>query len=329
MSRIARALGSNMVLEVARGEKSVAFIGVDGGVIGLRRMPKPDFDREYFLEAAHGTRIQSTPRHFARVWLAAQHWQKADDAIAALLRELPLSLEEPRSDRNALLVDAKGAFVGCYESDADAALAGKFYNGSHVVRSAADMAQWPAAMFEKLKSQVAPALKLKGKRLHEGVFTMAKAAAKPEAPAASKVEKVTKERKPKADGPVAVVRAYVEKNQEALRSGKLTKAEARVALLAAGVVAGTIGVQLPKWLAAYKIEAVKGGTVRKDRETGKVTITQTKPKAPKAAKATKTMPPLDKGAPVDKTPADAKPKAKKGAKPPAKPAAKAKPTKKK
>lgn len=314
MSRLVRGIGTGIAMEVVRGERNVAYVTVEGAAIVVRRMEKREFDHLYAMDVPDGTKERSTPRHYARVFLGAEGRSIAPDAAQLMLNELALHDDEQRGEFTVILTAKSGKLIAAFERRGDAAIARTFYDGARIVASPLDLGDWPAPMIETLRAQVAPRLKAKGRKLLEGVFAMAKAAKKPEAEAApvTKVDKTTKERAPKADGPVAKVRAFVEKNADALRNGSMTKADARAALLKQGIVGGTIGVQLPKWLAAFKIEAKKGGVVRKDRETGAITISQPKVKAPKPAK--------------DEAPAPAKAKGKAAAAPAPAPKGKAKPT---
>lgn len=295
----------HIALEVTRGEQNVAFVSLNGAGIELRRAAKRDFDDEFYLEPPIGTNgIAPTPRHYARIMLktGGTNWPITADAARALLQELSLAVDDPRSDKVVLLATRSGNLIGSFESREDAETAARYYESPLLVDSPLALTEWPASQIETLRKQVAPSLKAKDpKKLRQGVFAMAIAAPKVDAPAPKKIEKTTKERPARADGPVAKVKAYVVANADKFKSGTLTKKDAVAALIAAGVVKGTIGVQLPKQLKALGITAQKG----------------TAPKKEKAAKANGAA-----GAPAVKK-AGGKPAAKKSGKPAAKkPAAK-------
>lgn len=295
MSRLATGIGVGIAMEITRGEKNVAYVSVDGGTIVVRTMEKRAFDAMYYRDVPDGLQERSTPRHFARVYLADRDWARTEEAVHAMLHELALHDGEPRSNSTVLACDSDGMLVAAFERRSDALLACTYYEGMSVVADAGDIAAWPASKIKTLQKQVAPKLKLSGKLTRknlEGIFNMAKNAAKATTKAAKaapvvKAEKVAKERKARTDGPVAKVHQYVEANLGQFKSGKLTKAQARTALLATGLNSSTIGVQLPKALAKHGVEAEKGGVVRKNRETGEYSISTPKPKAAKTKETDK------------------------------------------
>ena len=59
MSKLAQGVGTGIVMEVARGERNVAFVGLDGATVSVRRMEKREFDLAYSGEPADGTRARS------------------------------------------------------------------------------------------------------------------------------------------------------------------------------------------------------------------------------------------------------------------------------
>lgn len=272
----------HLALEVARGHQQVATVRIYNGEIALSRVDAREFDEEYFLEPP--APIPVTARRFARHLLHLKQFPIQEGAARTLVDIMALGTEEPRSKENtAILVSSEGQFVGSYETVEDAELVRKFVPG-FIARHRGQLEQWPTKVFETLKQEVAPRFKAKGRnQLMEGVLKMAKNAAKKDAPAVSAVEKVTKQRVPKTDGPVAKVKAYVEANAAALRGGGLTRVQAVDALKALGVNKGTIGVQLGKQLKAMGIEAAKGSRAKPkpDKVTKPKTEKVTKPKATK------------------------------------------------
>lgn len=306
MSRLATGIGAGIAMEIERGERSVAYVSVEGATLTVRKMDKREFDSMYYRDVPDGTQERSTPRHFARVYLGDRDWQRTEEAVHAMLRELALSDSDVRSHSCTLVCDISGMLVAAFERRQDALLAATYYENVNVIADAGDIAEWPASKIKTLQTQVAPKLKLKGKlgrKQLEGILNMAKNAAVAVTTAAKaapvvKAAKVKAERVARTDGPVAKVHQYVEKNAAALRGGGLTKAQAKLALLATGLNVSTIGVQLPKALAKLGIEAVKGGTVRKNRETGEHAVSVPKAKAKAEA------------APAAKGNGKAKPKAK-------------------
>lgn len=268
----------NLVLEVMRGEKTVAYVWHDGTAVSISRKDKREFDSEYYRDAPlSATGKEPTARGWARHYLTIGDRLPIADGAAELLVDLmTLTKDEPRSNKTAILTAPDGQLIGAYETRHDANLVGRFVNGV-VISAAVELGDWGQANLAVLQQQVAPKLKaLKTKsKLLEGIFEMAKKADKPAAPAVSKkVEAVKKERPPKTDGPVAKVAAYIQANMAKFKDGSLTRTEATDALKAMGIVKGTVGVQLPKQLKALGIDAVKG--------------TRAKPKVDKPAKVAKT-----------------------------------------
>lgn len=261
MARVMRNASRNLALEIARGNRHVVYTGFVGasndGSIGLQSAELREFDHEYKEEAPPDSHGELSPRRFARCLLRNNNYRLTGDCVSALIDVMCLSSDEPRSDRVAILVQPNGAFAGGFESSEDAEIVRKFVSGI-VISSTAQMRELPEGVLQALKTQVAPALKAKGRKLIEGVFAMAKAADKPAAPAATKVEKVKKERVVKTDGPVAKVAQYVKDNLAAFKNGTLTKVAAVDALVKMGIVKGTIGVQLPRRLKEAGIDAAKG-----------------------------------------------------------------------
>lgn len=305
MGRLVADINRHLALEVARGRTNVAFVSIDGPALTLRRMNARDFDVAYPIEdipVGHNG-VTPCPRHYARTMLRST-WEIAPDALHALLSEMPLTKDEPRANTTTVLAAPDGAFLGAYTDIIDAALVAKFYPGSITVPRAAALSQWPAGQFAVLRQQVAPALKGRDSpKLREGVFTMATTAEKPAQPAPKKIESTKKERAPKGDGPIAKVAAYIKSNLADLKSGKLSRADAAAALRAAGLNKSTVGVQLPKQLAALgvakpakaapkakpaKAESKKPitvGTIKDDAPKAKAPAKVEKPKAPAKAKA--------------------------------------------
>lgn len=299
MARVLQSFHSAMALEVARGERSVAFVRLNGATVAVEKMDKREFDQEFYKENISDRHGLVTPRRYCRHYLRLVNYPLEEGAVAAMIDAMALAGDEPRSDRTALLVEKNtGRFIGAYESPVDAQLVlSHIQTSGLIVTKPADMADWPSRMVEALRVHISPQRKPKAKtgaKYLQEIFAMAKAAEKQteaaQVKASTKVEKTAKERVAKKDGPVAKVKEYVQKNIDRFEGGTLTLAQARVDLLKQGIVAGTIGVQLPKWIVALKVKNVqKGGTVRRNKETGEVSISKAKepkvstPKAPKAA----------------------------------------------
>jgi hypothetical protein len=150
-----------------------------------------------------------------------------------------------------VLAEGNGELIATFVDVLDAGLAAKFYRGSLIVKDHTSFARWPAGQKAVLTKQVCPG---RDDPIDEELFIMAKAAKRPAAEAPKKVEKVTKERAPKGDGPIAQVAKYIKSNLAALKSGKLTRKAAAAALRDAGINKGTVGVQLAKQLAALGVE---------------------------------------------------------------------------
>lgn len=277
----------NLALEVARGERSVVFVALNGERYELMKWERSDFDHEFCVPApTYSNGVEPTPRRYARFCLQSKTFAASDDATAALLNVLPLEKEEPRPMATlCLLVEDSGTFLGVYENVDDARLVQARLGRGNLVRNPADLTE---EVLMNLRQQVAPTLKSRSPRkLAEGVFAMATNAAKPALGAPKKVEKTVKERVARKDGPIAKVKEYVAKHEDKLRSGALSRAQARQALLEQGINKTTVSVQLQRWLEEFKINAQSGGRVRKT-EDGKFEVAKPKePKTstPKAAKA--------------------------------------------
>jgi hypothetical protein len=190
---------------------------------------------------------------------------------------MALSVDEPRGSHTPILVSETGGFIGAYDSIKDAQLVQRHVGGL-VIASAESLSDLSEDAFKVLAQQMAPKLKARSrKQLLQGVFDMATKAAKPAAPEVkAAADKSKKQRAPKGDGPVAMVRKYIESNAGAFRNKSLTRAQAVDALKAQGINKGTIGVQLGKILKELKIDAEKGSRAA--------------PKPPKAAKANGEVP---------------------------------------
>jgi hypothetical protein len=272
----------HLALEIARGERSVAFVAIEGESLTLCSGERSSFDRTFCFEVPMGTSgIEPTPRHYARVHLKSQHRPISVDAARALLAELSLAADEQRLSGSVILTSAAGALIGSYETQQDGEIAARYYTEAVIVTAATDLAQWPAAKLETLKSQVAPTLKAKGSKLTKELFTMALAAPKVDAPAPKRVQKVATERPAKEDGPVAKIRAFIDANKASLKGGGMTRVQLVDALKAEGINKGTIGVQVPKYLKALGIETVKGS--RKANGDDDEVETVAKPKSRKKA----------------------------------------------
>lgn len=279
VARVLRNASRNLALEVMRGNQHVVYTGFPlatmEGTIGLARAPIREFDREFKEDAPDDAHGPVSARRMARCLLRNQTYHLTGDCASALIAVMCLDTDEPRGNRTALLVSNEGRFCGAFDTPEDAGIARKYLPSCTVVSSPADMSNFTEGVLSALKNDVAPTLKARSRaKLLEGVFTMAKAASKPEAPAPAAVEKTKKERVPKTDGPVAKVAAYVKENAAALKAGTLTKVQAVDALKLLGVVPGTIGVQLPRRLKELGIVAAKGSRAKPKEE-----------KPPKAAKA--------------------------------------------
>lgn len=301
---------SNLALEIARGERSVAYVALTDTTrgIALLKQDKREFDHEFYREPAeHAAGVAPTPRNYARHMLTQKHFSVESDAVAALVSALAMERDEPRPRDVALLIKADGEFLGAYESPRDAQLAATALGYGYVVAK-------PSALSDealmRLKQVLAPDCKIRaGAKLREELFRMATKADKP-ATAAPKVDKTQRERKERKDGPIAKVKEYVAKNADKLSSGALTVAQARAALLETGINKTTVTVQIARWLKEFKISAQKGGRVVKN-DDGKFEVA--KPKNPKPAKTPKVAAPAaPKKATAKKS---AAPKAKKAAKP--------------
>lgn len=302
--RLLRNATRNMALEITRGNRHAVVTGFMGaspdGTIGLQQIELAAFDREYKEEPPPDRHGALTPRRMARCLMRSKY-KLTVDCITALIDVMCLRDDEPRSDLTAIVIAQDGSFAGAYESMDDAMIVRKYLPGALIAASSVPLGTLTEDVLRVLKNEVAPDLKGRGKKLIEGVFEMAKAKAKPKKKAVAKIEKTRKERVKKADGPVAIVLAYVVANEAKLKNGSITLAQARAALETKGVVKGTISVQLPRRLKEFKINAEKGTTIAKKADTSK----PAKPAAKKAAKAP---------AKPAKKAAKAKPAAKKAAK---------------
>lgn len=289
MSRVLCNVHRNIALEYVRGEQHVGYIWLDGASVTIGKMAKREFDTEFYIPAKTRER-EHTPRDLCRHYLNLSHYPIDEGAAAIMVDIMALDDTEPRPTRTVLLCDAaSGRFVGAYESARDAMLVQRHISGAQVIARPGDLAGWKEAQLNALRAQVAPDLKTRSKtKLIEGIFEMATKAKKPAAPAVKKVEKIAKERKARADGPVAIIRNYVQDNAANFNSGKLTRADARAYLLSKGLEKGTIGVQLPKWITAFKIKAEKGSPLRAKKTDGAAKSAKTPAKA--AAKSAKTTP---------------------------------------
>ena len=291
MARVLTNFHRNIALEVARGERSVAYVTLDGAQVALSKMDKREFDKEFYRPCTSPQGVEYTPRQLARHYLGLKHYPLEAGAVAAMVDEMALATGESRPlDDVALLCNTQtGLLVGQYESAQDARLVQEFVSGTQLVRVPDHMKGWKQSKIDALRLQVAPNHKVKstGVKLLEGVIKMAKSAAKPAAPvaAAKKVAKVAKERVERKEGPLYVIQQYVIKNESALRSGKMTMLDCRKALEAQGLSKSTVGVQLGRRFKELGIAVVRAKK-EKPVKAAKAEATKAIAKAAKPAKTT-------------------------------------------
>lgn len=291
-----QAYGGQIALEVVRGNKCVTFIHNDGQAVCLKRWDDRTFEAEYGrVFPTDVSEVDDPARRYARCYLSKPYIEFEEGARRLLLDIMGLSVAERENCEFVTVLDkSEHTVVGHYCDGDDAALVAKHHGGElMLLRDAAQLKAFSADVltaFWKNLSEGKAAPKDQSK-LRKGIFDMATKADKKPVKPSVKVEQSTKERAKKTDGPVAKIHAHLTSKADAIKSGKLTRADANKELEALGCVKGTIGVQVGKWCKASGINFVKP------------------PKAEKPAKAPKQAPAPKVTA--SKTPVEAKKSAKK------------------